>query len=236
MKIMIKKYFLGAVIPIAVFLIVIFSSCTPIHIGGGIVLKGDGSGSRTFDVYIYDQENDEGGGNARHYLKVSGDALKRAVEQKLRVNLKDSSWITVSVSQGLGAMSHAEIVTLSFEFSDFKDYGNKMKQLAKFGSWRMLEGSEFKASKLTKAPNNQLRFRETGKTSLWAIRPLFLSIIEDPNLFDITSGGRNTLFGISELRDMLMTEAVMFTATLGSSAPRLILSGTDIDITFPRGE
>ena len=237
MKIMSGNHFWGAVVlPFAAGLIAFFSACTPIHVGGEIVLREDGSGSRKFALYIYDEDDGYGGGNARNYLKVHGDELKAAVEQKLKRALKDSSWLTVAVSQGYGAMSHAEIVTLSFDFKDFSEYTDRMTRLAKFGKIRLPEGSEFKAPKLKKAPNNQLLFTESGKTQLWTVRPLFLAIFDDPNLFDITSKGANTSHSAEELRDMLAIEAVPFKATLGSNAPKLFLSGADINETFPNGE
>ena len=237
MKITMKNPFLDTVIlPFVAGLIAIFSACTPIQVGGEIVLNEDGSGSRNFAFYIYDEDDNSGGGNAYDYLKVHGDVLKATVEQKLKWALKDSSWLTITVRRGYGAMAYAEIVTLSFDFASFNEYVDKMTRLAKFGKIRLPEGSEFKAPTLKKAPNNQLRFKESGLTQLWTVRPLFLSIFDDPNLFDVTSKGSNTVHSRDELRDMFAVEAVPFKATMGTNAPKLFLSGADIDITFPKGE
>lgn len=231
------RFFAAFMLPLAAGLIAIFNACTPIQVGGEIVLKADGSGSRKFEIYIYNEEiAGDNGGNAYDYLRVHGEALKAAVEQKLKWNLKDSSWLTVTVGQGYGAMYNAEIVTLSFDFKNFNDYINKMKTLAKFGGLSLPDDSEFKTPKLKKAPNDQLRFTETGNTALWAVRPLFLAVFDDPNLFDITCNGKNTYFSSDQLRNTLITEAVEFKATLGANAPKLFLSGADIDELFPAGE
>jgi len=229
-------FWAAAILPLAAGLIAIFCACTPVHVGGEIVLKGDGSGSRKIAIYIYDYDEHSGGGNAYNYLRVHGDELKAAVEQKLRTALKDISWLDVSISQGYGAMYNCEIVTLSFNFANFKEYTDRMSRLAKFGRAGLPMGSEYRTPTLKKAANNQWRFYETGRTSVGVVRPLFDSIFNDPNLFDETSKGSNTEFDKGALSGMLQAEAVWFTAYPGSNPPRLYLSGSDIDETFPQGE
>ncbi|MCL2043422.1 MAG: hypothetical protein FWG89_04705 [Treponema sp.] len=218
-------------------LITIFTACTPIHIGGEIVLGADGSGSRKIAMYIYDDDDQfGGGGNAYHYLRVHGDELKTAVEDKLKTALTDTSWLTVTVTRGFGAMWNTEIVTLSFDFFSFDDYANKMRRLASFGRNSLPIGSEFRTPSLRNAPNNQWRYTEPANTTYWAVRPLFLAIMDDPAIFDITSGGRNRENDKNALMGMLIMEAVEFKAVLGTNPPLLFLSGTDIDELFPKEE
>jgi len=238
MKILARNHFFRTLIlMIAITVIAVFSACLPIQIGREIVINDDGSGSRKIAIYIYDDDvGREGGPNAYHFLRFHGEELGRRVEQKLQENLKDTSWLTVTVSNGYGAMHNAEIVTLSFSFSSFNDYTRKMTSLAKFGKPFFPKDSEFETPKLRRAPNNQLRYIETAKTQWWTVRPLFLAVFNDPALFDITCRGLNNQYKREDLIDMLQTEGVFFKAVLGANAPRLFTSGTNIDVTFPRGE
>ena len=237
MKITARNLVFGAfALPLVAGLIAIIGACTPIQIGGEIVLNEDGSGSRKFEIYIYDEDDGEGGGNAYHFLNVHGAELKAAVEQKLKWTLNDASWLSITVDRGYGAMYITEIVTLSFNFTDFKDYTDKLKVLAKFGKVFMPEGSEFSAPTLKKVSNNQMLYTETAAASLWAIKPLFNAFLDDANLFDISGKGTNTLNSKNDLINMIGTEAVPFKVILGKNAPKLFIAGANINEIFPIGE
>jgi hypothetical protein len=230
------------VYPAAVLLIAmaVFSGCTSIQIGGELVLKGDGSGSRKYTMYLFNSTNGDGHGNAYNYSKVHGDELRAKVEEKLKANLADSSWLTVSISAGTGVAGNgkqapAELITLAFNFSSFDDYVNKVTQLARFGKDRLPQGSKFVPPVLQNVRTDLARYREPADTTLWTIRPLFLAMFDDPDVFDFTSKGENTKAELKDLREYgVEMKSVEIKLALGSNNPKTVISGTDIVEQFRR--
>ena len=239
MKTMTGKAFLYAAVVLFIAMAV-FSGCTAIQIGGELVLRGDGSGSRKYTMYLFNSTNGDGYGNAYNYSKVHGDELKAKVEEKLKANLADSSWLTVSISAGTGIAGNgkqapAELITLAFNFSGFEDYVNKMTQLAKFGGNKLPEGSKFTPPVLQNVRSDLARYREPAATTLWTIRPLFLAMFDDPDVFDFTSKGENTKAEFNALREYgIEMKSVEIKLALGSNSPKAVISGTDIAEQFSR--
>lgn len=238
MKTMAEKKFVGAaVLPLVAVLLTIFSNCTSIQVGGEMVLKADGSGSRKLVLHLYDRDNKDGYGNAYKYSRLHGDALKAKIEETLAAKLGDSSWLTVSVSKGMGTQADTEFITLAFDFSNFDDYAGKMTRLALFGGKSLPAGSEFAAPSLATVRSDTMRYRESAKTTLWAVKPLFLALFDDPSVFDFSAGGTNTKAEHKDLRDYgIEMKDVRITLTLGANTPKTIISGTDINETFPKGQ
>ena len=240
MKAMMRKSIVITVLLLLAALIIGLSGCTAIQIGGELVIRGDGSGSRSYIMHLFNSTNNDGYGNAYQYSRLHGDALKTKIEATLRGALGDISWLTVSIGQGTavagnGQNSPVELITLSFNFTSFEDYIAKKSSLARFGENRLPAGSRFTPPVYQEVRGGMARYREPALTTLWTIRPLFLALFDDPEVFDFTSGGTNTVATLQELREYgLEMKSVPIRLTLGSNAPKSIVSGTDINEQFRR--
>ena len=216
------------------------AGCTAIQIGGSITMREDGSGTRVIRMYVFDSDNGDGYGNAIRYLRLRGEPLRAKVLEHLSRGIGDTSWLTVTVHTGTQMnvntnRNHtAEIVTITFNFTSFDDYSARMSQLAHFGSRTLPSDSEFRPP-VMQATRTQFRFRESSNTALWAIRPLFHSMIADPQVFDFTAGGTNTNADLDQLIFFgLEMRGVPITLNFGANPPRTIISGQDVAETFRR--
>jgi hypothetical protein len=246
MKTMVGRFFLCVAALLLMAGIVSFTSCNAIQIGGELILRGDGSGSRKLILYLFDSENTDaqgkadGYGNAYKYCKLHGDALKAKIEEKLKANLGDSSWLTVSIRTGTasnvnGVVKPLEYITLAYNFTSFEDYVDKTTRLARFGGSRLPEGSKYTPPVLQTVRGDTARYRESANSTLWVVRPLFLAMCDDPNVMDVTGGGTNTKNELKDLKEFgLEMKTQEFQITLGSNKTKSILSGTDINEMFSR--
>ena len=224
---------------LAILLAVMFlGACTPVQVGGELVLMSDGSGSRKFVLYLYDSDNNDGYGNAFYFSALHGEALKSKIEQTLNGALGESGWITVSIETGTGLNGNGkqvptELVSLNFDFTSFEDYVNKMTYLAKFGGNSLPAGSKFEAPALVSVRDGTVRYRESAETTLWTVKPLFLALFDDTQVLDFRAGGRNTKAELKDLREYgLEMKGVGITLALGASSPKTVISGTNINEVF----
>jgi hypothetical protein len=219
-------------------LLTVFSACTAIQIGGELILNKDGSGSRKLVLHLFDSSNDDGYGNAYKYSRLHGNALKAKIEEKLKANLADSSWLTVSVHSGTEINSNygikypVEFITLAYNFTNFQDYVDKTTRLAKFGRNTLPEGSLFTAPSLT-GGDDIYRYKENPDATLWTVKPLFLAMINDPDVFDFSARGENTKATLDELLQYgIEMKGVEIALTFGVNEPLFVISGDNINEMF----
>ena len=218
-------------------LVTALSACTAIQIGGELVLNQDGSGSRSYVMHIFDSDNEDGYGNAIRYIRLQGNALRARVENTLRSRLNDISWLTVSVGSGRGLASSGlwtdvQTLTIAFNFTSFEDYVAKKTRLAMLGANVLPEDSLFIPPTLT-GTDDVFRYKEDADTTLWTIRPLFLAMIDDPEVFDFTAGGTNTVATMDELLFYgIEMKSVQISLVLGANEPFSIISGDNINEMF----
>lgn len=229
---------LAVLLFMAIF-ITVLGACTAIQIGGELILKTDGSGSRKFVLYLFDSDNGDGYGNAFKYSRLHGDALKKKVEEVLKARLSDSSWITVSVSSGTqmninnGKQCPVEYITLAFSFKNFDDYTDKMTLLGYFGKKDLPADSKFTVPIFQTVRKNVYRYRENADATMWTLKPLFLAMMEDPEVLDFSAQGANTKATHDELLFYgIEMKGVNITLTLGTNPPKPIISGTNINELF----
>ena len=220
---------------VMVIFMLILPGCTAIQVGGEFILNPDGSGSRTIILHLYDSDNNDGFGNAILFSRLRGNALRDRIVQELENRLGDISWLNVTVHMGSGLQDHIKFITLAFNFDTFDDYVDKMTRLAMFGGDRLPPGSRFVPPTLTRVPDtyDTYRFRESAESVLWTVRPLFLALIDDPTVFDVTAGGTNTQADIEYHRSFgLEMRAVPMIYTFGDNFPNRLVSGMDVNELF----
>jgi len=213
--------------------------CIAVQVGGAFTLNTDGSGHRVVTAYLYDSDTGDGYGNAYRFSKLHGAALRDYVAAAYRDKVPGSDeWLTVTVSDTITAGGvPAEVVSLSFDFTDFEDYAAKVSALARFGAAGL--PGDFVPPRLVKVEDvdglipDLYRIVETPATETGIVRPLFVSMIDDPAVIDMTAGGANTAATVDDLKSSgIEAKAVPLTVKLGKNPEKTLLADNGIDETF----
>lgn len=156
----------------------VMTACTPLAAKGELVLKEDGTGSRKITGVILKNDNqNDGYGEAYHYLKKHGAELQTYIEGVYEAKVDGSeNWLDVTVTDG----AEQETIELAFDFTSFNDYVDKLGSLVKFG----VADAAYTAPTLTEA-GGQVTYTESTTVITSAMQALQKHIMDDTTVFDI---------------------------------------------------
>lgn len=155
------------------------ASCNAITVNGDLVLRQDGSGSRKVTGVIpKGDDKGDGYGQAYYYLKIHGSALETYIENAYAEKITGSGdWLNVTVSD----TASQETIELSFDFTTFADYTEKLGKLVKFG----VEDAVYTAPALTENSNGSVTYTESSSVQTSVYKALQTYIMNDEEVFDI---------------------------------------------------
>ena len=108
--------------------IMTLTGCTAVQVSGKLQLNKDGSGERTIEGRIAKNDYQDGYGSAYYYLKQHGDDLAAYIKDVYTEKVPGSEeWLTVAVDD---SADDWEVVKLTFAFTSFEDYTEKLTSLA----------------------------------------------------------------------------------------------------------
>ena len=92
------------------------------------MLNADGSGTRKIVGKIAKQDHQDGYGSAYYYFKQHGEELAASLTQIYGAEVEGAGeWLNITVDD---SGSDWETVTLSFDFSSFEEYTQRLRALA----------------------------------------------------------------------------------------------------------
>jgi len=173
-----NKGFLGIVCAM-VMTMVVLTACTAVQISAFITFHADGTGSRKITASIAKNDHQDGYGSAYYYLSKHGDELKQYLVDAYGTAVAGSEeWLTISVDDS-GA--EWEVVDLTFEFSSFDDYKDKLAKLA-FNSEEVAPAPEFITN-----DDGTVTYTENEAVLKGIFKSIQTTIMADDSIFDINS-------------------------------------------------
>ncbi len=156
-----------------------FASCTAIAVKGDLVLNQNGSGSRKVTGVIEKgDDKGDGYGQSYYYLKIHGSALETYIENVYAEKVTGSGeWLDVTVNDAQAQ----ETIELSFGFTSFADYTDKLGKLARFG----VAEAEYTAPTLTENSNGSVTYTESASVQTSVYKALQTYIMNDETVFDL---------------------------------------------------
>lgn len=156
----------------------LLTGCESLRISGELVLNEDGSGTRSITATLTKGDAGDGYGDAYYYLKKHGNELQSYIADVYAEKVPGSGdWLVVTVNDG----ATTETMTLSFEFTSFADYTEKLGKLAKFGN----ATAEYTAPTLTSNLNGSVTYTEETSVQKAIYLALQKHIMDDETVFDI---------------------------------------------------
>lgn len=174
----IKKTFLAVFTAVMMLCICLFAACENIAVKGDLVLNQDGTGSRKITATIIKHDKDDGYGNAYYYLRKHGSELQSYIEGVYQTKVSGSEeWLAVKVTDG----TDKETIELSYNFTSFADYTEKLGKLVKFGN----EETAYTAPTLVENSNGSVTYSEPASIQTAIYKALQTYMMDDETVFDI---------------------------------------------------
>ena len=108
--------------------VLMLGACTAVQVSGELMLNADGSGTRKIVGKIAKQDHQDGYGSAYYYFKQHGEELAASLTQIYGAEVEGAGeWLNITVDD---SGSDWETVTLSFDFSSFEEYTQRLRALA----------------------------------------------------------------------------------------------------------
>lgn len=108
--------------------VLMLGACTAVQVSGELMLNADGSGTRKIVGKIAKQDHQDGYGSAYYYFKQHGEELAASLTQIYGAEVEGvGEWLNITVDD---SGSDWETVTLSFDFSSFEEYTQRLRALA----------------------------------------------------------------------------------------------------------
>lgn len=175
----IKKTLLAVFTAVMMFCICLFAACANITVKGDLVLNQDGTGSRKITATITKNDNKgDGYGQSYYYLKKHGSELQSYIAGVYQTKVSGSEeWLAVKVTDG----TDKETIELSYNFTSFVDYTEKLGKLVKFGN----EETAYTAPTLVENDNGSVTYSEPAAIQTAIYKALQTYMMDDETVFDI---------------------------------------------------
>lgn len=154
------------------------TACTAVQVSGDLVLNADESGTRKLEARIAKNDYVDGYGSAYYYFKQHGTQMADYIKNVYTEKVPGSQdWLSVSVDD---SGEEWEIVTLSFDFSSFDDYTEKLKSLAYDES----ASSKYADPEFIKDEAGNVTYKESVEVMTSIYKGLQNTIMADDSMYD----------------------------------------------------
>ncbi len=175
MKLKMKK---GMMLLAALVCMVVLGACTAVQVSGELELNSDGSGSRKIVGLIAKQDYQDGYGSAYYYLKQHGDELAASLSEIYAQNVQGSGeWLEIAVDD---TGSDWEVVTLSFDFSSFAEYQERLRALAYNGDY----SENYADPQIVQEDGKIVGYSESTSVMTAIFKSLQMSVMADEEMYD----------------------------------------------------
>lgn len=178
--------------------IMALSGCTAVQVSGNLQLNTDGSGKRTIEGRIAKNDYQDGYGSAYYYLKQHGDDLASYIKKVYTEKVPGSEeWLTVTVDD---SADDWEVVTLTFSFTSFDDYTEKLTSLA----YDETAAASFTAPEFGQDDAGNITYSESAGVMTAIFKSLQTTLMADESMFDIncTKDGTALNDGSADLQSL----------------------------------
>ncbi len=158
--------------------VLMLSSCTAVQVSGELELNADGSGTRKIVGRIAKQDHQDGYGSAYYYFKQHGDELAASLTGIYEREVQGSGeWLRITADD---SGDEWETVTLSFEFSSFEEYLERLRALAYHGTY----AENYADPQITVEDGRVAGYSEPAAVMTAIFKSLQSSVMADENLYD----------------------------------------------------
>lgn len=170
-----KKSLLLLFIAIAMFAL---CACTAVQVSGDLKINSDGSGSRRLEARIAKNDYVDGYGSAYYYFKQHGADMENYLKDVYETNVPGSSeWLSVSVDD---SGDEWEIITLSFDFSSFDDYTQKLESLA----YDAEAAADYVTPEFEQDEDGNVTYKESAQVMTSIYKSIQNTIMADDSMYD----------------------------------------------------
>lgn len=231
-----KMVVFSLITTIGLLLALFLVGCTALSVGGSLTINENGTGSREFVITVLDSTNDSG--NAYKYMKKHGQDLEDWLKSEYETAITNSvigndAWLDIKVTP---LADNKETIKISFSFSSFADYTQKLTLLAKFDSEEIPAGFQLPTLTRVGAESSTIySYYEKANMRVKIFDNIKNKFIGSDDLLDITAGGTNSDNQTTEtLRDygLEVGGAEVLTVKLGKNETKNITGAVDVDIKF----
>jgi hypothetical protein len=181
MKKTVKHYsraFMVAILCVALFSL---TGCTAVQISTDLSFHEDGTGTRTITAKVAKNDYQDGYGSAYYYLTQHGDQLAGYIQSAYKAAVAGSEdWLTVSVDD---SGSDWEVIDLTFKFSSFEDYKQKLAALA----YDETAAASYAEPELTANADGTVTYTESTAVLTAIFKSIQTTVIADTSIFDVNS-------------------------------------------------
>ena len=175
MKSKMKK---GMMLLAALVCVLVLGACTAVQVSGELELHSDGSGTRKIVGLIAKQDYQDGYGSAYYYFRQHGDELAASLSGIYEQNVAGSGeWLEITVDD---AGSDWEVVTLSFAFSSFAEYQERLRALAYDEAF----AENYADPQIVEENGKVTGYSESTSVMTAIFKSLQMSVMADGNLYD----------------------------------------------------
>lgn len=178
--------------------IMTLTGCTAVQVSGQLQLNKDGSGERTIEGRIAKNDYQDGYGSAYYYLKQHGDDLAAYIKDVYTEKVPGSEeWLTVAVDD---SADDWEVVKLTFAFTSFEDYTEKLTSLA----YDETAATSFAAPSFGQDDAGNITYSESTGVMTAIFKSLQTTLMADDAMFDIncTKDGTALNDGSADLQSL----------------------------------
>lgn len=162
----------------ALVCVLVLGACTAVQVSGELELHADGSGSRKIVGLIAKQDHQDGYGSAYYYLKQHGDELAASLAGIYAEKVEGSGeWLNIAVDD---SKSDWEVVTLSFEFSSFEEYLQRLRALAYDAAF----SENYADPQIVQEDGGITGYSESTSVMTAIFKSLQMSVMADEGLYD----------------------------------------------------
>lgn len=162
----------------ALVCVLVLGGCTAVQVSGELELGADGSGTRRIVGRIAKQDYQDGYGSAYYYFRQHGDELAASLAQIYAQEVEGSAeWLNIAVDD---TGSEWETVTLSFAFSSFDEYLQRLRALA----YNEAFAENYADPQITVEDGRVTGYTESTAVMTSIFKSLQGSVMADENLYD----------------------------------------------------
>lgn len=198
MKTIIKRASKLILVALLGVMLLTLSGCTAVQISTSITLNEDGTGSRTITASIAKNDYQDGYGSAYYYILKHGNDLAEYLKTTYSTVVSGSEdWLSISVDD---SGSDWEVINLSFDFTSFDDYKEKLAALA----YDETQAAAFVAPELANNEDGTVTYTENTAAMTAIFKSIQATIMADDTMFDVncTKDGQALNDGSADLKSL----------------------------------